>query len=348
MPAARKAYGITPVSLLVAALLGACGQSEKGDPAGSESVPRVRVAAKDPSRAPAKAQPQPRGYRAFVAIEDEDRVAVLDGPPWRGVRSVSVPSGPHNATAHPAGRYVAVSSPPAGRVTLLDARGRVKARATAGPGAHDLAFTPSGRRLWVSAEGSGRVVKLTVPGGRPVASRATAGPPHDLAVSPDGRELWVTIDGSSAVEVRSAGNGELLARPRLGPAPHDVAIEPGGRRIWFSNVASPLLTVASARSREPLTRLRAGGEPHHFEFGAGGLWASDNSGGELLRIGPRSRRVRASTPVGPAPHHVAVAGRDVLVAVHELGRLAVVSGGGQLRRRVEVGAGPHGVAALRR
>lgn len=334
---------------------GACGGSEDG-PEGRDGVPdarqpglaaRIGPAGKETGAGPAIKRRQAPRYRAFVAIEDEDRVAVLEGPPWRVVERVPVPGGPHNVAADPAGRYVAVSSPPTGEVTIFDSRGRVTARASAGPGAHDVAFIPGGGRLWVSVEGSGRVVKLAVPTGRPAGSRPTSGPPHDLAVSPDGREVWLTIDGSTAVEVRSAGNGELLARPLLGPAPHDVAIEPGGKRVWFSNFSSPLLTVASARRREPLGRLRAGDEPHHFEFGAGSLWASDNGGGELLRIDPGSRRVHGRTAVGAAPHHLAVAGRDVLVAVHGRGRLAVVSGKGRLVRSLEVGTGPHGIAVAR-
>ena len=333
------------LSILVAALLAGCGEDD--DPA-STQVEETKPRKPSGSREEPNAGRHRGAYRAFVALEDESALAVLKGPPWRVARRTRVASAPHNVSASANGRYVAVSSPPAGEVTVVDSRGRVVGRPEAGAGVHDVAFTPNASGLWVTAEDASRLVKLDVPSGRPLGSRATAGPPHDLDVSPDGRELWVTIDGSEAVEVRSARNGRLLDRPTLGGAPHDVAFAPGGRHVWFSNWSSPELTVASASGRERVGSLTAGAEPHHFAFGLRSLWATDHEGGELLRIDPESRQVRGATRVGPAPHHPAVAGPHVLVAVHGSGQLAVVSREGRLVRRVEVGAGPHGVAALQR
>jgi len=343
-----KAWAAAVVSAIASVLVVGCGQDGDTGPTGAETDGAERRHARESRGDPSGPRRERASYRAFVAIEDEARVAVLEGPPWRLVHRVRVPSGPHNVAADPAGRYVAVSSPPNGQVAILDLDGRVVANASAGTGAHDVEFSRGGRRLWVSAEDSAEIVELEVPGGRVLGSRATSGPPHDLAVSPEGGELWVTIDGSSAVEVRAAGSGELLASPMLGAAPHDVAIEPGGRRAWFSNWASPLLSVASVGRRELVEQLAAGAEPHHFAFGSGSLWASDNEGGELLRIDPKRLRITDSTDVGPSPHHVAVAGHQILVAVHGSGQLAVVSDKGRLLRRIDVGAGPHGVAALQR
>jgi DNA-binding beta-propeller fold protein YncE len=343
-----KAAAAAVVSAIASVLVVGCGQDGNFGPTGSETDAAEQQHTKEPGRAPSEPREEGASYRAFVVLEDEGRVAVLEGPAWRIIRTVRVPSGPHNVAADPAGRYVAVSSPPTGQVAILNLEGRVVANASAGAGAHDLEFSRGGGRLWVSAEDSGEIVKLEVPGGRVLGSRETSGPPHDLAIEPGGGGLWVTIDGSSAVEVRSADSGELLARPTLGAAPHDVAIEPGGRRAWFSNWSSPLLSVASVAGREVVGELAAGGEPHHFAFGRRSLWASDNEGGELLRIDPKRLRIRGSTDVGPSPHHVAVAGHHVLVAVHGSGELAVVSVKGGLLRRIDVGAGPHGVAVLQR
>jgi DNA-binding beta-propeller fold protein YncE len=178
-----------------------------------------------------------------------------------------------------------------------------------------------------------------------LSSVAVGGSPHDLAISPDGRRLWVTIDGSAAVQVRSAATGALLREVRPGGAPHDLAFRPSGREVWLSSWSSGRLYAVGASGRRHGSVL-AGEEPHHFAFGLGRLWTSDNGGGTLVRLNPRSRRVVGRTPVGRAPHHVAVSGRRVLVAVNGTDRVAVVSRRGRLLRTVPVGAGPHGIAAL--
>jgi DNA-binding beta-propeller fold protein YncE len=99
-------------------------------------------------------------------------------------------------------------------------------------------------------------------------------------------------------------------------------------------------------SRRRRGSARAGEEPHNFAFGLGLLWTSDNGGGTLERLSPRSRRVIGRTRVGRAPHHAAVSAGRVLVAVNGTGRVAIVSRRGRLLQTVLVGAGPQGIAAL--
>lgn len=168
---------------------------------------------------------------------------------------------------------------------MLGAAGRVGAAVRVSGAPHDVAFVARRPILWISAEAAGRRVALDPRTGRSLRTIPARGRPHDVAVSPDGQRLWVTIDGSDAVEIRDAVSGRLLRRATLGGAPHDVAFAPGGRQVWLSNVGSPLLTLATASGRR-LAVLRVGREPRHFAFGLGRLWASDNGGGALLRIGP--------------------------------------------------------------
>ena len=132
----------------------------------------------------------------------------------------------------------------------------------------------------------------------------------------------------------------------LGDAPHDVGFAAGYRSVWFSNWNSGSLTVVDAASRRVRARVRVGQEPHHFVAGAGALWVSDNAGGLLLRVELRSGPVGERARVGAAPHHVAIAGDDVLVAVHGTDRVALVSRQGRLRRTIRADDRPHGIAAI--
>jgi hypothetical protein len=63
-----------------------------------------------------------------------------------------------------------------------------------------------------------------------------------------------------------------------------------------------------------------------------------------MRIAPRSRRVLGRTGVGPAPHHIAAAGRDVLIAVHGSGRVVALRGDRKPAVSIRARAGPDGPA----
>ena len=105
-----KRLGLPPL-ILVAAVLGGCVHGENGGGTGREPAPDAKrsggeARADSGRKGPAGAGEQRRRHRAraFVALEGEDRVAILDGPPWRLARTVAVPSRPHNVAADPAGR----------------------------------------------------------------------------------------------------------------------------------------------------------------------------------------------------------------------------------------------------
>lgn len=65
-----------------------------------------------------------------------------------------------------------------------------------------------------------------------------------------------------------------------------------------------------------------------------------------MRIAPSARRVAGRSALGGTPHHVAIAGGVVLVAVNDSGRVAVVARSGRVIDRLRVGAGPHDIDVL--
>jgi hypothetical protein len=276
-PAARRKgrrLGAMPLlgrlSATLLAVLSGCGGGDAAQRAGDEPPPAATAEAASPVPDDGMVAQERPGSRAVVALERENALAILGGPPWRRIRRVAVASGPHNVDASRGGDLVSVTSPPANVVTILKTAGRIRiaARVRVPGGPHDTAFTASGRRLWVTAERGGRLVQLAMPGGRAVRSVPTSGGPHDLTLARGGRELWITIDGSASVERRSARTGRLLGRAQPGGAPHDLAVSPSGRHVWLSNWSSGDLTVASAATGRAVDRVAAGVEPHHFAFAA--------------------------------------------------------------------------------
>ncbi len=142
--------------------------------------------------------------RVAVTLPDDAELVVFEGPSLDASRSVSVPAGSafvaYGADAHHG--LVALASPLAGLVTLLDAESfhTLRSLSLEGPG-EMKALDAGGSWLWIARNGGIEVVDrdpLGVSFGRPRAAVfgafgtgvASAGPSSDLlALSPDGSRL---------------------------------------------------------------------------------------------------------------------------------------------------------------
>jgi YVTN family beta-propeller protein len=288
---------------------------------------------------------------AFTAAEREGRLVVVDVARRRIVRRLAVGSGPHNVAASRDGRFVLVTSPPAGRVTLVGGR---SARRLAEFGGlaypHDVKVHPAGRFAYVTERDTGAVVVLDLDRRR-VAARVNVGAqPHDVAIGPAGRRAWVTFDPGESrmavLDLSRPARPSVVARVagRIG-TPHDLAFA-GSGRVWVTYWASGTVGLVAARSGLLLRRVAVGAEPHHLaaDAAASRLWITDNVGGRAVLLDPRSGRVLRRASVGPQPHHVALRSGLAVVASHAGGFLSVHTVAGRPVARVQAGRGLHGVA----
>jgi DNA-binding beta-propeller fold protein YncE len=299
----------------------------------------------------ADGRPLGGGERAFVALEGERLVVAVDlaAGAHRVVARLRVPLAPHNLAVSPDGRLVLVTSPPAGRVTLIDAyRPRVIAVLSGFAYPHDVKVAPGGRHAYVTEERGARIAVVDLRARRVVARIPVAPRPHDLAPSPDGREVWVTHGPRqrqlTVLDTRRPASPRVAAVVRTAGAPHDLLF--AGRRVWVTDWHAGTVTVYSAHTRRPLFRVAAGRLPHHLALEPSGraLWITDHAGGRAIRFALGGRRLR-SIPVGGDPHHVAIGPLrgHVVVASHREGTLAVLDPARGRLDRVRVGRGPHGV-----
>jgi DNA-binding beta-propeller fold protein YncE len=106
----------------------------------------------------AAARPTGGTLVAFVSAEDDDELVAVQPITGEVLRRLAVANGPHNVAAAPDGRSVLVTSPPAGRVTLVDARMRRVVKVFGGFGSpHDVEVAPDSRYAYVTDEHGGRL-----------------------------------------------------------------------------------------------------------------------------------------------------------------------------------------------
>ena len=266
--------------------------------------------------------PQSFAY-AVVAEEAGHRLAVLDpADPCMSqetpcnlspLSAIELPASPHNLTAH--GSVVFATHPQDGTVSRVDiATGQVTT-AVVGVEPHDVKFSTADVLLYVTDEEGRRLLMLDPETLNIVGVRDLPARPHDLAIGDD--VIWITMIGSDELGRITGGSLELFP---TGKQPHDLIVDTGGL-VWFSNWGSAELSVFDPTDGSTVRAPAGVVEPHHFAVGPGGeVWVSDNGGSAIVRFGSPP----ASVDVGPVPHHLAVTGDIVVVAVSGSGQAVFV------------------------
>lgn len=288
---------------------------------------------------------------AFAAAESDDRLVVVQPITGQILARIRVPDGPHNVAASPNGRVVLVTSPPAGRITLVDGRQYGVLKTLGGFGTpHDVEVSPDSRFAYVTDERRGQLVVVSLTSRRVVRRVAVGAGPHDLAVSPNGRRVWITHGRHQIflTHVDSSRPARARVLRRLGAvgAPHDIAFAPDGRRVWVTYWQEAVVGAFAARSGHLVLRRPVGVLPHHVAVDSSRVWISDHEGGRGFVLSAHTGRILRAFSTGPSPHHVAIEAGVAVVVSHDAGTLTSFRERGARIRTTRVGRGLHGVALV--
>ena len=170
------------------------------------------------------------------------------------------------------------------------------------------------------AVGAGAVwVPVAVPGVlwgiNPKTNKVAARIPLDgplrgsISVSATRDAVWVACCGESGLGASASGGRLLRIDPRRKRVVADialpaspVAVAADASAAWVATAGGQVLMVSERRNRVTAT-IDAGGPlafPQTIAAGAGGVWLADPFDEQVVRIDPRTRRVMARIPAGPA------------------------------------------------
>ena len=199
--------------------------------------------------------------------------------------------------------------------------------------------------VWVSSERDGTLTRLDPGSGEPVGEPVRLG--RGVAgVAVGGRWLWVTNPRRGQLLRLDLESGRVLQTIEVGGAPGPIAL--GGGRVWVADNDGRGVSAVNAEGgrvyRRGLPPLAA---PLRLGVGAGGLWVSSASSGNVRRIDLGSLRVDPSIPVGRGPAGVTVANGLVWVANSRGGTVTKVDPSihSVLGDPIEVGGRPGGIDA---
>ena len=166
--------------------------------------------------------------------------------------------------------------------------------------------------IWVTSERDGTLTRLDPESG------AVIGRPVQLGVGVagvaiGGRWLWVTNKRRGQLLRLDLKSGRRLETIDVGGAPGPIAL--GGGRVWVADDDGAGITAVNADGGRIYRRgLPPQAAPLRLAVGAGGLWVSSASTGNVRRIDLSSLRVDAPIPAGRGPAGVTVAHGLVWVA----------------------------------
>jgi len=295
----------------------------------------------------------PQRTLAYVAVEGEGVVAVVDVGRGRVLARIIVQGAPHNLTATGDGRIVVVTNPPVGRITIIDGRRFSVLRTVGGfRSPHDVKLSADGRTAYVTDEGRGTLDVVDTGSGRLLRRLPAGAGAHDLA---GGDLAWVT-HGPRAVPLELFDLGRRPRNPSRtgaldpGGAAHDAVFAPDTADVFVTYWESGTIARLRTGRETPLWRRSVGSVTHHLAFdGFSGqrLWVTDRAGRVLL-LSARNGAVLRRFGGCAGPHHVAVATpRRAAVACNTAGTVGIFDDRAGIVRTVAVGRGPHGIAAAR-
>lgn len=286
---------------------------------------------------------------AFVTLERSSELVGVDLSTGDIVARISVPAGPREVASYGA-RYVLVTSPPAGAVTLVDAFTHRVEKTWRGFGRpSDVAV--EGEYAYVTDMARDRLAVIDL-ATRKIVGRAHVGPrPRSVAVG----DLALVTHGLahvqvSVVEIHRPRAPRRIARVSVpGPA-FDISEQPDSNLAYVTNRqrggVGAINTIGRIRWWRPV-----GAFTHSVQFDyyhGRRLWVTDRDEGTVLALAShRNGRVLRRLPGCPGARGLSLVGSAWIVAACPgASALGFWSQRSWKRTLVRVGRGPHGVAEV--
>jgi serine/threonine-protein kinase len=208
-----------------------------------------------------------------------------------------------------------------------------------------LRIAAGSEKIWVLSEAEGTLTRIDA------ESDEISGAPIDLsegvtAVAVGGGSVWVTDARTGELLRVDDESGRVTQRIKVGGHPGPLVY--GGGRVWVADTEGAGITAVNAKGGRVVRRhLGPHTAPLRLATGAGSLWVSSATTGQVHHIGLGAFAIGKSIPAGRHPAGITVAGGLVWVADVRSGSVIRVDPSVQAvsGSPVEVGERPGGIDA---
>ncbi|MDE0103541.1 MAG: PQQ-dependent catabolism-associated beta-propeller protein [Bryobacterales bacterium] len=177
----------------------------------------------------------------YVALGDDNAIAVIDAQTLKVERKIPAGSDPEAFAVHQDGT-IYLSNEDEGLASALDpSTGEILAEIKVGLEPEGVGVSPDGKQVLVTSESSNMVHVISVSEKKLVANILVGARPREVAFSPDGTVFWVTSEVAGHVSKVDRASNKVVAvnnrlRREINPRvkPKGVLLSHDGSRLYIS------------------------------------------------------------------------------------------------------------------
>jgi streptogramin lyase len=218
------------------------------------------------------------------------------------------------------GRYALLAAGALGAVAAIVAAVVLLTGGSSGPhvsapvavGKPPLRIAAGSEKIWVLSEPEATLTRIDAETDR-ILGKPIAMPKGVAAVAVGGGSVWVTDARSGQLLRVDDESGAITQRIKVGGHPGPLAY--GGGRIWVADTNGAGITAVNAKGGKVVRRgLGPHTAPLRLAAGAGSLWVSSATTGQIHHIGLAAFAIGKAIPAGRHPAGITVAHGLVWVA----------------------------------
>jgi YVTN family beta-propeller protein len=237
--------------------------------------------------------------------------------PRTGIVGTPIPvEDPYNLYFTPDGRYAIVVAEAMQRLDFRNPKTMALAHSLSVPmcaGVDHADFSADGRYMYLSCEFAGKMIEVDLRTQRVVGTLTIANghsSPQDVKLSPDGQTLYTADQAAGGVWEIDPYRFKMIGFLRTGAGAHGLYPSRDATQMYVSNRSVGSVSVVSFKTRQVVATWQI---PRPASPDMGGvsvdgstLWLSGRYNAEVYAIDTATGQLRARIPVGSGPHGLTV------------------------------------------
>jgi YVTN family beta-propeller protein len=168
----------------------------------------------------------PSGTKAYLTIQGEDKVLVLDvNDSFKKVAEIKDGKGPHNLDITDDGKLIFVANAASSDIAVINTTTlEVIKKIPVSLGHHGIDISPNNKRVYVSGIGDDKINVIDIEELKLIKQVSVGKGPHGIRTSSDGENLYVAVTSTNELVVINTDTLEISEKIPIGKIPFWIAV----------------------------------------------------------------------------------------------------------------------------